>query len=613
MRRAAFLSATTLIGLTLIAVRSAFTADAPAAGPASASKDPTAAQTAPPLDAASSAIAARNVLRQYCHRCHEGQGSAGGDFDLLKHADLLSAPSDENLIVPKHPEQSLVVRRIVKGEMPPGDQPRPDLKDLASLWQWIDAGSPEFPKSESRQFIPLQTVLDQMVAYLRDPKLDRRDRPFQRFFTLHQLYNNPAVSDDDLRMYRAALSKAINSLSQKPAIVLPQAIDPQQTLFVVDIRRLDWDRKNLWEEILRAYPYGLTYASNPDRALQTAGDELAELTDCEMPFIRADWFVATATRPPLYDTLLQLPANARMLESELGVDVAANFDSPMPDRIARAGFAHSGVSGQNRLVERHSSKNGSYWKSYDFKPDNPRSKLTLYPLGPLNLFAKGRHPYPDQAFVHDGGEIIFSLPNKLHGYMLIKGDEERIEVGPIAVVSDALKTSGTPEIVAGVSCMACHTHGLLPVKDTIRESSAVFGAAERKVRDLFPPRKTMDQLLKQDREEYTAALEKAVGPFLRQGADKDKPLEQFPDPVGIAARHYRLEFLDLQTVAKELDLESSDVILQNVGATKLKRLGLETLLKPGGVISRAEWEATAGVSLMQQLARELRCTPWHKL
>ena len=42
----------------------------------------------------------------------------------------------------------------------------------------------------------------------------------------------------------------------------------------------------------------------------------------------------------------------------------------------------------------------------------------------------------------------------------------------------------------------------------------------------------------------------------------------------------------------------------------MKQLGLEPLLKTGGVINRFDWEAVDGVSLMQEVARELRYTPF---
>jgi hypothetical protein len=149
---------------------------------------------------------------------------------------------------------------------------------------------------------------------------------------------------------------------------------------------------------------------------------------------------------------------------------------------------------------------------------------------------------------------------------------------------------------------------MIELTDSVRASSSVFGEAEQQVRRLYPEKAVMDRLLKQDGDRFLAALEQAVGPFLREGAGKDRPLREFPEPVAEVARFYRLEYLDLKAVACELDVEDPQAVVRQVGETKLKRLGLDGLLK-GGVVSRLEWEATDGTSLMQDLARELRYTP----
>ena len=558
--------------------------------------------------AAALARQARGVLKQFCFRCHHGEGSEGGDFDMLKQPDLLSKDvRDPPLVATGKPAESYLFERIAKNQMPPKNiKERPADADKELIQRWIEAGAPAFPDDATRRsFITLVSVLSAARDHLRNA--DATDRPFLRFFTLHTLANNPSVTDDDLRSARAALSKAINSLSRKPRIVVPQAIDQTRTLFAVDLRDFDWDRGSLWFAVERAYPYGLKHDNPADETLQRLDRDLYELAGCDLPVIRADWFVATATRPPLYHSLLHIPENASLLEQELGVDIAADFQ-PRPDRIARAGFARSGVSGQNRMVERHDAQFGAYWKSYDFQPTNGRSNLARFPLGPLNLFPEGRHPFPNQSFSHDGGEIIFNLPNGLQGYLLVNGKNGRIDAGPIAVVGDALKTAGTPEIVAGLSCMACHKHGTIAFQDEIRKNSAVFGGAEEQVRRLYPEKPVMDRLLQQDSDRFLAALEKAVGPFLREGADKQKAIREFPEPIGELARFYRLNYLDLKAIASELDLEDPQVIVRQVGETKLKRLGLDGLLR-GGVVSRQEWEATSGLSLMQELARELRLTP----
>jgi serine/threonine-protein kinase len=488
---------------------------------------------------------------------------------------------------------------VERGAMPPRkERERPADAEKAILKTWIEAGAPDFPVGESRPIVSTKAVLRAIRDHLRGTR--EVDRPYLRYFTLAHLHNQPRVTEADLNVQRAALSKALNSLSQKPAVVLPEVVGKSsQTVLVVDIRKLGWDRQNLWREVLRVYPYGLRYLNSRDEDLHQLEEDLGQLAQRELVYVRADWFVATATRPPLYHTLLRLPANARDLERELGVSVEDNFRS---DSLARAGLAKSGVSGQNRLVERHEAAGGGYyWKSYDFRPRRPRSFLTRFPLGP----ALPEHPFPRQAFEHDGGEIIFSLPNGLQGYLLVDGKDNRIDEGPTAVVSDSLKTSGTAAIVTGTSCMACHKNGLIPFTDQVRNGTAIEGDARRKVERLYPPAEEMSGKFKADEERYLAALQKAVGPFLLVGADKDRPIRELPEPVGEVARTYALVDLGATEAALELGLEKLDSLPDLIRALpKLRRLGLGPLAS-GGLVKREEWEVIDGVSLFQEAAREL--------
>jgi serine/threonine-protein kinase len=556
------------------------------------------------------ALEARTVLKTYCLRCHHGEGSEGGDFDALKAESLTaSRDPDKPYVVPGKPAESFLFQRLAlrkqgQGDMPPrAVRERPSDADKEAVRKWIEAGAPPFPTEAGRPRVGVREVLTAIRDDLR--QADPEERPSLRYFTLNHLHNNPKVPDADLAVYRAALAKAINHLSWKPNIVVPRAVDREQTVFAVDVRKLDWDKDDLWREVLRAYPYGLRHGTARDRDLQKLDDDVAQLTGCDLPYVRADWFAATATRPPLYHTLLRLPKTAGELERLLDVDVQANFRRA---ELTRAGFAQSGVSGQNRLVERHAARYGAYWKSYDFKEDNRRGNLPRLPLGP----AFKDNPFADQAFVQDGGEIIFNLPNGLQGYLLVNGKDERIDAGPTEVVSDSERTSGTPAVITGISCMACHKHGMIAFKDQVRDGTAVAGDARRKVQRLYPPAPEMDEKLREDGDRFLRALEKATGPFLRVGADRGRPVKEFAEPVGEIGRLYRLVDLDLAAAACELDVEKPDDLRALIGASKgLRELGLAPLLQEGGAVKRADWEHVGATSLMQRAAREIeRGTPF---
>ena len=485
-----------------------------------------------------------------------------------------------------------------------------------------DAPRPDAP----RPFVGDRDILAAIRNNLVSTPLT--DRPFQRYFTLANLHNNRKVLDYDLRLSRAALAKLFNSLSWKPMIVVPQSIDPHETVYVVDLRDLGWKERNLWGEILRfekadntarfvgardethrGYPYGLDYEKASDEEVRRLAGEVGGLTGCELCFVRADWFIATASRPPLYETILDLPADARVLERRLDVDVEGDF---LRVRLARAGFVTSRVSSHNRMVERHEAAFGAYWKSYDFKTDDGTANLLQFPLGPVF----DGNPFERHAFEHAGSGIIFNLPNGLQGYLLVNNKNERIEAGPIEVVAGALRTSGTATVVAGLSCISCHRNGMIGgFEDKVREGNAVAGEARGKVERLYPRKGEMDRLLSQDEDRFLAALTKATGSILQSGDDKAKPIRDFPEPIGAVARLY-LKDLGLDEIAAELGIaEPKDLQSLILANPALQRLGLGLLLQPGGRIKRAAWESLQSVnSRFQEAANQLELgTPLHEL
>jgi serine/threonine-protein kinase len=541
-------------------------------------------------------------LNKYCARCH------GIDFKVPKlnvlDRDILLAKNKDGdpYLTPGQPDKSQLWQRVgVDKDMPKGlKKPKPQEIDL--LKKWIEAGAP-FPGAEEKRTFKGETDILRAVQNHLRKKVHQEDRRFQRYFTLTHLYNNPSVSAEKLRLYQAALAKLVNSLSWESELVIPQAVDKEGTIFRVDLRDLGWDRHDLWREILKAYPYALAYDDSQDRVRRDLAREVYDMTGCSVPYLRADWFVATASRPPLYHTMLQLPTNARVLERRLHVDVEKNF---LRDRLARAGLITSGVSKQNRLVERHPASGGStyYWKSYDFATNKDRGNLKRFPLGPV--FGSPRLAnYRNQAFEHAGGEIIFNLPNGLQGYMLVNNQDERIDKGPINIVSDHDEWSGTPEIVNGLSCMACHKHGMLPCKDTLREGNAVFGEARLKVERLFPPAERMNRWLKKDEARFMAAAEECTTPFLKVGPDAGKGIRDFPEPVSAIAKQY-IKNLTLEEVAFELgypDAKELKVLIKN--NSRLKALGMRPLLS-NQLMDRESWESLKETySLYQKVALEL--------
>ena len=534
-------------------------------------------------------------LKTYCQKCH------GDDFrypalDVTNRATLLTPkdPSEKPFIVPSNLAESRLWEAVDTDYMPPERQPQPSAEEKEAFKKWIEAGA-HFPPEErpQREFRGEESILAAIEQDLRNLSDDQI--PHARYFSLAHLWNDTTgkepTTEEDLRLTRAALSKLVNSLSSKSRIVVPRIVDGEfGTVLAIDMRDYGWDDWH-WNEVLKSYPYGLKVSSQ-------SATNIYRSTQTRVPYLRADWFIAKASRPPLYHTLLNIPQNAKALEAGLGVDIFRNFES---GKLSRAAFQKSGVSQQNRMLERHDTTGGGryYWKSYDMLPGTAeQGDFTRRPLGPqFEQLGKSQLA----PFKHDGGEIIWSLPNGLQGYMLVTGADARIDEGPIQVVFDPNAHSGSVTIVNGVSCMGCHKHGMFPwEKDDIRPLFEGKGsqAVADKVLELFPTNEAMKQLVRKDQKFFLAALEEAIGPFVQVGNDSNRPIEDFPEPITRASNRYQQDITVL-IAGRELGLAEGKQMV--VSSPRLMReLGLANWSNPNGTVSREAWETAYG-----RLARDL--------
>src|SRR5262249_5052936 len=156
--------------------------------------------------------------------------------------------------------------------------------------------------------------------------IEPRHRRFVRYLTFTNLTNS-GVPESVLNTYRHALSKLVNSLSWHPRIAAPKSIDPARTIVRIDLRDYQWNAA-AWRRPLPLSPAALPPKSSAFKPIVPAPRP-------DLPYVRADWFVATASRPPLYHDLLQLPLTDRDLERQLRVDVPLNIHE---ERAVRAGF-----------------------------------------------------------------------------------------------------------------------------------------------------------------------------------------------------------------------------------------------------------------------------------
>ena len=498
------------------------------------------------------------IFEQHCLDCH-GEFGSYSDVLTIKHKDLIENRS----VIPGQPDASEFYLRLLGdtdngSQMPLGQEPL-NSETIATVRRWIESGAPDWeaiPKPK-RRFITTGTMLKTIHTHVTS--LTAFDRSFARYFTLTHLYNAGAT-DDNLRAYRNALSKLVNSLSWGSEVIKPTPIDREGTIFYIDLRHYEWDIKSdKWYKIEQAYPYGVKLKSSTYTTL-------CEETDCELPFVRADWFIAAASLPPLYHEILDLPETDRELEAQLEVNVAENLKNAPGVRVWRAGFNDSGVSVNNRIVERHKSRYGAYWKSYDFAGN----------VGAQNIFT---HPLN---FTHDGGEIIFNLPNGLQAYYLSTATGEQLDEAPINIVSNA----GTrdPVVRNGLSCMGCHTEGMKTFEDQVRsviEQSQNPPYDKAQALRLYAEKSEMESLVQEDIARYRRAIEAAGGVF--GGSEPIQQLvKQFEGP------------LDAVHAAAEVGLETDDFLQKIRENSTLQNAGLLMLDVENGSVKRDAWESEFG-------------------
>ncbi|MCR9202288.1 MAG: hypothetical protein NXI04_26900 [Planctomycetaceae bacterium] len=541
--------------------------------------------------------AVKQIFRARCVECH-GTVRREADIDIL---DLSSYRGEDGVVIPGSVDDSILYDYIASDDedyrMP--EAPRPPLTkaEIETVRRWIDAGAGDFPPDVSIPAEPgadaalagvtgAEYVLTQILQYVQN--VPRDDRAYLRFFSSNHLLTSGA-SAAELLTYRHALAKAINHLSWEPDIVRPVCVDEGVgTIFVVDLRDLGWQKSpftaagdassspasrssvDLFDMVLLEYPYGLVFEHS--EVFQQLGDVYLNHADLvrPIPWVRIDWFVSTATQSPLYEDLLQLPFELYELEDMLDVDSQSNLETYV---ARRAGMTLSGVSRNNRVVERHPSRNGAYWKSFDFETSKGLQNMFVDPIN----------------FHYAGGEMIWNLPNGTQAYFVTDTAGLRLTEAPTSIVTD--KFAEDRVVRNGLACMRCHERGVKRFADNIRPAfeslpgSAVAGKAD--ILRLYIAREDMNRLLDRDERRFLTAMREALGE------------EQNSEPLIPVSRTFLDAPLTLQQAAAELGLKDATGLQNVFRLPQFMQLGLAGF-SAGGVIRRDTWE-----DYFDRIARQL--------
>ena len=502
---------------------------------------------------------AYNIFQQNCLNCH-GEHGAFTEEIIIDHTTLI----ETGAVIPGNLIESELYKRLFAEDeakrMPLG-QPQLPAAAILTIGNWIQAGAPDWGSTSETDgpFITPKEMLETIEKHVTS--LSPFDRAFTRYFTMTHLYN-AGESAEARHAYQRALSKLVNSLSWGREVIRPQPIDPEETIFYIDLRDYEWEiGTNRWTQIEQVYPYSIEFDAPTQASLREKLANLREEMDCEVPFVHVDWFVATASLSPLYHDILDLPQTDRELESRLEVNVVENIRNAAGRRVWRAGFNNSGVSNHNRVVERHTSRYGAYWKSYDFAGSVGTQDILTHPL----------------SFTHDGGEIIFNLPNGLQAYLLVDAGGNRLNAAPIEIVRNP--AASDPTVRNGLSCIGCHTEGMKVFEDQVRavvkqNPNPPFDKA-RALR-LYTEQSVMAAHVEKDTARYRQALE-ASGDVFGGIEPVQRFYEAFQRP------------LDAAHAAAAVGLETGDFLEKIRENVSLKNLGLGVLTGARGSVKRDTW------------------------
>ena len=197
-------------------------------------------------------------------------------------------------------------------------------------------------------------------------------------------------------------------------------------------------------------------------------------------------------------------------------------------------------------------------------------------LGTQNIFT---HPLD---FTHDGGEVVFNLPNGLQGYYLCQWRPASVWTKhPINIVSNP--AASDPTVRNGLSCFGCHTEGMKTFEDQVRYSD----------RRVMLPRRTTKRrrcVCMWNNQRWTPAWGKIWRGTRRHWKRRavwlviSKPIsrfhEAFQGPVDVA---YAAAVVGLGTEAFQ------EKIRENIG---LQNIGLLVLASANGSMKRDAWTSS---------------------
>lgn len=505
--------------------------------------------------------------------CKPAAGCGAVVFDqnvapLIKAKCVSCHPGFDKLDTAKSKIDNFIARTSLAPDAPlrMPKVPNPPLSDAEKkiFTDWKAGGlQPNCPDTASNPYISLN---DLEVAAQND--LDTLNSGTQTetrwLYTTHK--SDEGASLKDLVKFEAAIQKGINSISLGRGIVLAKPVDEKKTLFRFNLNDLKLTVA-AWNLIEAADPINLESDTNRGRLLK-------QLTNSKKPMMSVDAFLTAANKAQVYYAIRKIPSDLNTLLGNLGVNQnvqLANFQALL------VGFANSPISlNKNRLLARFDSNDGAYWQTFD-TDDIADAHKNLFNFPLLKATNKNNN------FKFNASEVIFTLPNGLHGYALFDAAGKRLDLAALNIVAHNVNPPSDPTIKNAQSCYRCHSGGFIPKKDEVRASvdqnASQFDLKDVDLVDLLY--RNPDVLFKDDNTEYGASLSK-MGILISD-----------QDPISVSLDNLQERQLNAKAVASLFLLDEKSFI-DCLGRSADGRAQVGQLLT-GGTIVFSQFVASAPV------------------
>lgn len=499
------------------------------------------------------------ILTQKCVSCHPG-------YDGFATASAKGSAFVSRILLPVGSTQ-----RMPKSPAPPLSD---EQKDLFKKWQ-LDGFLETCPRQNANRgaFINFDQIETAIIDKLN--ALNEEDRLNSRFLVLsHKINENVPESDFDI--FSQGANKVVNSVAAKARRLNKlEAFGPNNSIMRIDLDSFELQRAD-WDRVIAADPLKIESFTNKGRVIKF-------LTQNLRPWMHFDNFInVSQNNAAVYYALTGVASTFNQFVKDLGVNYAGDF---LNFRAMLIGTNFSPISIQkNRLISRHDSVDNYLWFTYD--------SIALQGVRQRNLF---EFPLLKETgsvtgvFEFFAGEAIFTLPNQMQGYALFDARGNRQNAAPLDLVTD-VNSPVTPEIRNALSCHRCHSAGLIPANDEVRDhvlrNASQFNANDvQLVRTLYRVNSVNAAQFEKDNSRFARALQEiGVDPGL--------------DPINYAADRFLLNW-DLAQTAAFLFLEK-DEFAQLLNESAVGRAQVGQLLS-GGHITNEQFTI-----VLPQLIRDLR-------